>query len=68
MDAFFCSDSEIQRATLSDAQENQWNFKPNASQEFLQDLDYLAAEVGGSACSGGQIEYTGEKKTVQVAR
>lgn len=61
MDAFY-SDSEMQRATLSDAQANYRNFKPDTSQEFLQDLDCLAAELGGFTCSGGQVKYTREKK------
>lgn len=51
MDAAFCSDSEIRRAALSDAQANGRNFKPDTQEEFLQDIDYLAAEVGGSTCS-----------------
>lgn len=66
MDVFFCSDSEIQRASLSDAQENDRNFKPDTQEEFLQDIYCLAAEVGGSACSGRQVKYTGEKKIIEV--
>lgn len=68
MGAFFCSESQIQRAALSDAQTNYRNLKPDTLEEFLQDLDYLAAEVGGSTCSAGHAKCTGGKKLIEVSR